>query len=43
MRADDQLRISLRDMTPDFAFAIFFQGTGQQDNAISRRLKDLAR
>ena len=35
MRADHELRISLRDVTPDFAFAISLQRARQQDDAVS--------
>ena len=43
MRADDELRISLRDMAADFALAVALQRAGQQDDAVSRILQNSAR
>ncbi len=43
VRADDELRISLRDVAADFALAIGFERAGQQDNAISGILQNSAR
>ncbi len=33
--ADDQLRVALGDVAADFAFAIFFHRTGEQDDPVS--------
>ena len=43
MRADHELRVSLRDVAADFALAVGFQRAGQQDDAVSGILQNSAR
>ncbi len=43
MSADDELRVSLRDVAADFALAVGFQRAGQQNDAVSGILQNLPR
>ena len=43
MSTNHQLRIALSDVAPGFALAIVFEGSGEQNDAISRRLKNATR
>ena len=43
MRSDYKLRTALGDVAANFAFAVVFQRTSQEDDAVSRRLEDAAR
>src|SRR5439155_7058171 len=40
MGSDNQLGVSLRDMPTGFAFAIIFKRSGEQNNAVPRRLQN---
>ena len=40
MGSDNQLGVSLRNMPTGFAFAIIFQRSGQENNAVPRRLQN---
>ncbi len=42
MGANDKLRISLRDVPPDFAFAITVQRARKQDDSVSRIFQNLS-
>src|SRR5258708_28349361 len=43
MRADDELRVSLRDVAANLALAVGFQRAGQQNNSVAGVLEDFAR
>src|SRR5436305_15243848 len=43
MSTNRQLSIALSDVAPGFALAIVFEGSGEQNDAISRRLKNATR
>ena len=43
MCANDELRISLCDVTPDFAFAVTVQRARKQDDPVSRIFQNLSR
>ena len=43
VRSDDELRVSLRDVAADVAFAVLFERAGQQHDAVSGSFENLAR